>query len=324
MNFHYLADLTFAGSVTWYRYGNLGVQLFFIISGFVIVQSLHGKTLREFATGRFIRLFPLFWLLCTITYLVTFIASPGSHLPFHDYLVNMTMLPDIYIGYYGHGGLIDASYWTLTVELLFYVGIGICCYLFSYKNIRYVLAGWLMLSMIAFAYNLDQDFYVKLLLVRHASYFIFGSALALIATKQARNVLEKYFDWLLLAASAICSIVIHKRALSEYLFPHPFDVSIITILLIIFFIGIPILVYMSRYVKNPRVIHGLAILGGLTYPIYLLHQRIGNVVIGYFTTRYYIPWDMFAIIFEIIIIAAAYVIYVQDKKIRTWLQKKLS
>ena len=36
MNFHYLFGQT--GDLEWYRYGNLGVQLFFIISGFVIVR----------------------------------------------------------------------------------------------------------------------------------------------------------------------------------------------------------------------------------------------------------------------------------------------
>lgn len=177
--------------------------------------------------------------------------------------------------------------------------------------------------MIAFAYHIDHDFYVKLFLVRHAPYFVFGSALALIATRQAKHFLEKYFDWLLLAASAAYAIIIHKRALAEYLFPHPFDATIVTMLLILFFITIPILVYVSRYVENPRVIQGLAILGGLTYPIYLLHQRIGNVIMGYFTTTYYIPWNIFAISFELFIIAAAYVIYIQDKKIRAWLREKL-
>ena len=234
-----------------------------------------------------------------------------------------TLLPDVINGFFGHGGLIDASYWTLTIEFLFYAGIGIFCSLFSYKNIRYFLTAWLVFSIAAFLYHIDQNFYVKLFLVRHASYFIFGSALALIATKQARNIYEKYFDWLLLFVSSVYSVYIHQEAIPPYPNPNPFDTNIVTILLIVFFVSIPILVYLSRYVKNPKIIRGLAIVGGLTYPLYLLHQRIGNVAINYFTNIYNIPWNNFAIGFEVFIILIAYILYLQDKKIRAWLRKKL-
>ena len=324
MNFHYLGGLELSSGLSWYRYGNLGVELFFIISGFVIVQSLHGKTLKEFTTGRFIRLFPLFWILCTATYVLTLIVPHASHLNFSEYLVSITMLPNVINGITDHSTvLIDASYWTLTIELLFYAGIGIFSSLFSYDKIRYFLITWLGLSMLAFAYHIDQNFYVKLFLVSYASYFIFGSALALIATKQANNLYEKYFDWTLLFVSALYSIYIHPVAISPYTTPNPHDMNIITILLVIFFIGVPILVYLSRYVKNTRILRGIMILGGLTYPLYLLHQRIGNVVINYFTNIYSIPWNIFAIGFEVFIIIVAYVLYLQDKKMRVWLRKKL-
>ena len=323
MNFHYLAGLELSTSLSWYRYGNLGVQLFFIISGFVIVQSLHGKTLEEFATGRFIRLFPLFWILCTATFLLTILVPHTSHVSFHGYLANMTMIPDVINGFLGHGSLVDASYWTLTVELLFYIGIGLFCHIFSYKNIRYFLTVWLLFSAFAFMMHIDQNFYVKLFLVRHASYFIFGSALALIATKQAKNIFEKCLDWGLLVIAAVYSVLIHTRAIPAYVTPNPRDAGIITILLIIFFVAIPVIVYLSSYVKNPRLIRILAVIGGLTYPVYLLHQRVGNIAINYFTNRFNIPWNTFAIWFELVIIAAGYLIYVQDKKLRKWLQKKL-
>lgn len=324
MNFHYLLVLGLSANLHWYRYGNLGVQLFFIISGFVIVQSLKGKSLKQFAAGRFIRLFPLFWILCTFTYLLTLTVPGANYLHFTEYLRSMTMLGDIFNGIVGLGSLIDPSYWTLAVELIFYCGIGIFMYIFSYRNIRYFLAVWLVVSALAFAYHIDENFYIKLALVRHASYFIFGSTLALLAMKEARNLIEKYFDWGLLFISAFFSIYIHTRAIPAYITPNPLDNTIVTILLIIFFISIPMLVYLSRYVKNPRVTAGLMILGGLTYPLYLLHQRIGNVLINYGTSIYNISWNIFAICFEVFIIWVAYLLYVQDKRMRMWLKNKLT
>ena len=75
-------------------------------------------------------------------------------------------------------------------------GIGIFVYFSSYKNIRYFLSIWVLISIMAFILYIDENFYVKLLLVRHAPYFVFGSALALIVAKEAKNLFEKYFQWI--------------------------------------------------------------------------------------------------------------------------------
>lgn len=321
MNFHYF--LGASGSLTWYRYGNLGVQLFFIISGFVIVQSLYGKSIKDFAIGRFIRLFPLFWILCSATFLITLVVPHTVHVSLGDYAGSMTMLGDQVSGLVGHGNLVDSSYWTLGIELLFYCGIALFVAFFSYKRIRYLLGGWLLFSMTAFALHIDGNFYVTLLLVRHASYFVFGGALALIATSHVQSRSERYLDWTLLFGSAIFALVIESRSLAPYITPHPLDTIMVTALQILFFIGVPMLVYVSRYVKNPQIIRLLAILGGLTYPLYLLHQRLGNTTMNYVAPFLHTTWANLAIGFEILIIAIAYVVYTQDKKMRSWLKKKL-
>ena len=322
MNFHYLFNQT--GDLEWYRYGNLGVQLFFIISGFVIVQSLKGKILKDFATGRFLRLFPLFWILCTATYIITLIIPHTATVNFTEYLRSMTMFGDLFNGIVGYTRLIDPSYWTLTVELIFYIGIGIFAYFFSDKKIRYFLSFWLVFGALAFLFRVDHNFYVKLLLVRHASYFVFGGALALIATKQAKNIFEKYFDWSLLFASSIFATYIHPRALEPYYTVNPLDTKIITGLHVLFFIIVPILVYLSAYIKDTRIIRFLAILGGITYPLYLLHQKIGNAILNFVISNYdKVSWSNLSIGFEVVIIFVAYVVYLQDKKLRTWLRTKL-
>ena len=317
MNFHYLFGQT--GDLEWYRYGNLGVQLFFIISGFVIVQSLYGKSLKSFAVGRFIRLFPLFWILCTATYIITLVVPNTATVNFTEYLRSMTMFGDLFNGIVGYTRLIDPSYWTLTVELIFYIGIGIFAYFFSNKNIRYFFGFWLVLSAIAFIFRADHNFFVKLLLVRHASYFAFGGALALLAMKQAKNLFEKYFDWTLLFVSAGYATYIHPLALEPYYTVNPSDTNIITSLHIVFFIAVPILVYLSPRVKNMKVISLLAVLGGITYPLYLLHQRIGNTLLNFAKSHTDISWTNLSIGFEVVIIFVAYIVYLQDKKMRAWL-----
>lgn len=323
MNFHYLFGNAENADLQWYRYGNLGVQVFFIISGFVIVQSLKGKSLKEFAANRFIRLFPLFWVLCTLTYVLTiFLPDVRYALHFTDYIRSMTMLGDVFNGIIGPATLIDPSYWTLTVELIFYIGIGTFVHFFTHGNIRYFLLAWLLLSMGAFALHIDESFYVKLLLVRHASYFIFGAALALVTTGEARSTLHRLVDRMLLLASALFATYIHTSALPAYTTPNPYDSMIISVLHVAFFLGIPALVYLSGYITSDRLIQGLAIVGGLTYPLYLLHQRIGNMLIDLTTGIAPVSWLTLVMCFEVVIIGVAYFAFILDTRMRTWIKKR--
>ncbi|MEW2417253.1 acyltransferase [Streptomyces sp. NPDC046866] len=98
-------------------YGWLGVELFFLVSGFVICMSAWGRTAGEFAVSRISRLFPAYWAAVAFTSAVLF-AWPEVRgvKAFRDVVVNLTML---------QGGMavphIDDAYWTLFVELKFYV-----------------------------------------------------------------------------------------------------------------------------------------------------------------------------------------------------------
>lgn len=89
--------LEYAAHVT--RYGYLGVELFFIISGFVILWSAQGKSAASFAVSRFARLYPAFWaamLLTSACYLLLGPYAPqvsGQEVSLHRLLANATMMP---------------------------------------------------------------------------------------------------------------------------------------------------------------------------------------------------------------------------------------
>lgn len=74
--------------------GHLGVHLFFMISGFVILMTAQGATVRGFIASRVSRLYPAFWVGVLLTALVAwathseaFAVTPGQ------VLANMTMVP---------------------------------------------------------------------------------------------------------------------------------------------------------------------------------------------------------------------------------------
>lgn len=280
MSFHYLFGLTAA--LSWYRFGNLGVPLFFIISGFVISYSISNKPLKQFIQGRFLRLAPIFWVICTATYIFTLLMPNGNPVRLPEYFISMTMLGDKLSSALGFGGLVDPVYWSLTVEILFYAGIGLFVYFFSWKNIRYFLWGWLLVSMAAFALHIDNTFAMKTLLVRHASYFIFGATFALIKLTEYTSEKLRNWDLALLTTTAIYSTLISYRALPPYFVINPKDTAIVTLLHPAFFIGFMLLIFYSRYITSKNALSFFMILGGITYPLYLIHQTVGRTLLNFF------------------------------------------
>lgn len=319
MSFHYF--LWYSGDLHWYRYGNLGVPLFFIISGFVISQSVAHTSTKAFALGRFIRLFPLFWIMCTITYTFTLLMSNGNPVLFPEYLVSMTMLGEKLGNLLGYVRLVDPAYWSLVIELLFYTAIGLFVYFFKWKNIRWFTALWFMITAVAFAFHKDNNFIAKTLLVRHASYFLFGITLMLIVSSAYANIRLKVYDYLFLITIGLYGTLISYRALPPYLTPHPLDTMIVAILQVVFFITVPLLVYLSRFIKNKKWIDISIVIGGLTYPLYLIHQTVGNALIDYFK-NYLTLYERGAIVM-VLMIFLAYIAYFYDKRLRRYLTGKL-
>lgn len=101
--------------------GDTAVSLFFIISGFVILMTLdRSASVVDFAVSRFARLFPIFWACIVVTFYITrWMALAGRQVPVRDALLNATMAPSVF-----GARPVDVVYWTLTVELFFYIIVG--------------------------------------------------------------------------------------------------------------------------------------------------------------------------------------------------------
>lgn len=109
--------------------GRFGVALFFLISGFVVPFSIDGvRPLRHFAISRLFRLYPALWLALLV--LTTTAWLSGDTPRAATLLANMTMAPPLF----GQPWL-STIYWTLFIELLFYVLVAL---LFSAGALRHV------------------------------------------------------------------------------------------------------------------------------------------------------------------------------------------
>ena len=92
-----------------WKYGYLGVGLFFLISGFVILMSVQNKTLSEFIKSRFLRLYPTYWLCLLITYFTIQIAGNELfNISLYELIMNSTMFNGFLQIQY-----VDSVYWSL-------------------------------------------------------------------------------------------------------------------------------------------------------------------------------------------------------------------
>jgi peptidoglycan/LPS O-acetylase OafA/YrhL len=106
--------------------GNWGVVLFLMCSGFILPVSLERQgSLARFWVRRFFRLYPLYWV--NLIILVAFgfgdakaVLSGSTAQSVQFFLANLTMFQ----GFMGIPHMI-ALYWTLTLELLFYLALSL-------------------------------------------------------------------------------------------------------------------------------------------------------------------------------------------------------
>lgn len=100
--------------------GSLGVQLFFIISGYLICESASKHSVAEYAKHRFFRIFPAYWVAMVVDYsLGGFVAAKVVAHPVW-FALSALNLQQLYAAALLEMDVLHVT-WTLTVELMWYL-----------------------------------------------------------------------------------------------------------------------------------------------------------------------------------------------------------
>ncbi|CNE28688.1 putative acyltransferase [Mycobacterium tuberculosis] len=249
------------------HFGYLGVDLFFLISGFVILMSAWGRSVGDFAVSRVARIFPAYWFAVTLA-LVVFLATgyspPGSDDPLTPYLPNMTMLqPSLGMPH------MEIVYWTLWIELHFYVLIAVIVWRgITYRSCVAFMVVWLLCAL--FATGAQSRPFMVLLIPQWAPYFIAGMAFFLIHRFGSNLVL-----WLITAACwGLCVYNRTSTAVGVLFWPGVGNAVLTGAVTLMFLIMAMVATHQFEMVRW----RGLTVLGALTYPLYLVHETIGRAL----------------------------------------------
>ncbi|MFI0450833.1 acyltransferase family protein [Actinomadura sp. 6N118] len=255
------------------QYGNLGVDLFFLISGFVILMSAWGRGVDRFAVSRVVRLFPAYWF-AVVLVLMVYLATGLRWLPADEerrgaleaFLPNMTMLQSGL-----HVQSLEGVYWTLWVELHFYVLVAVA--LLAKRGMTYgrciaFMVAWLLAGV--FAQEVDSTLLMALLVPTWAPYFVAGMAFYLMYRFGPNLALTLIigFSWAL--------ATYHRTTVLNPVLALPETRNLAIPL------GVTLVFAIMWLVSTRRMgwlgVRGATVLGALTYPLYLVHETLGRVV----------------------------------------------
>jgi peptidoglycan/LPS O-acetylase OafA/YrhL len=253
-----------------FKLGSTGVDLFFMISGFVIFRSLNKvKSSKEFIINRVSRLYPTYWTCVSFAFLIISLYAFYKHesIPLLQYLANMTMFQ-----YYLKQPNLDGPYWTMIIEMIFYIAILL---LFHFKKIKYVnqIALSIIIATALFVSVLHSAFVKTLTEVIPLLQFLplFFSGIVFYTIFLQKNRL--YLNYSILFICYVCQI----------LFFVDFERSFITqmeyalMLTLYFFLFILFVHGKLKFIVSKTTLF----LGKISFALYLIHQCI--------TARFIIP-----------------------------------
>jgi peptidoglycan/LPS O-acetylase OafA/YrhL len=256
-------------------YGYLGVQFFFIISGFVICMSSWDRKLGDFFVSRTVRLYPVYWFAVLFSALVVTVMQPiasdiSAIKPPHslsDVLSNLTMLQEA-------AGIphVDSVYWTLWVELRFYLIFAIVVWRgLTYRRVVLFCALWAVASLVASSANISA--LNNIVMPVYSWYFIAGIAFFLIYRFGQTPLLWGMVGlcWLQAQHDAYGATT-YMNGMLKTSMEWRYAATLITV----FFLAIAAVALGWLSWARWR---WLTVAGVLTYPVYLMHQNIGLITI---------------------------------------------
>ena len=257
----------------WTWSGWVGVELFFVVSGYVIAASAARGSAGDFVRRRALRLAPAAWIAATLT---TSVALAAAIAPSGELLARWSAS----MAFWPIADQADHVYWTLGIECAFYLVIAATLK----ARTRAIEPVGLMLAGISLAYWLarggwgaaaSMSRFADLLLLTHGAFFAVGIALSGLAAG-GWSRLRVAMLAIGLAAGG-CEIAAQARYMAGGLGLAAGPLAPLAI----FAAGTVAIAFAGRWrMRDGRLARGVAFAGLATYPLYLTHHRAGAVLIA--------------------------------------------
>jgi len=273
--------------------GMLGVAIFFLISGFVIPMSLERMRPSRFLVARAFRIYPTYIVGLAIVALFVIFAAGRFPWSGNEVMANGTLLRDFSWSRY-----IAPVSWSLEVEIKFYVLCAVIVWLSSLRSSRTLVAVCgLLCGLAAIAAHWANDFaaanvhlgQVASVFREDARYLVF-----MFLGVCFYNLFRRHWGWRRFAATAGVLLGLHVVALGIssdgwFFYVNPLLVDWWQSYLTGY--GIALVIFGSCYLARahlPRA-RPLDFLANVSYPLYIVHQIVGFVLLEVFYKLHPVP-----------------------------------
>ena len=258
----------------WAVYGRLGVPLFFVISGFVLLMSSWGRDVPSFVASRVGRLFPAYWAAVTFSFLLIVYVWPEGATFFNrtvttgSGLLNFTMFQEAF-----NRPVLDGPYWTLWYEARFYALIAVLMLIgMTRTRLLAFCALWPIVGSVA--QNLHSDLIAAALMPDYAPFFA-GGMLLYVIYRDGHDLLT----WLLVGMNLLFAL---NFSLDFYAAALPHEVPWPPTKVMLALVTVACFALVALVTLTPLAnlsARWMTFAGALTYPLYLIHQNLGLYII---------------------------------------------
>lgn len=310
--YHYFGGWTFVDTTLLYPYGDrfaqwplvrdgqVGVNLFFLISGFVIFESLRrSRSPVAFAAKRADRLVLLMLVLSTLSFIVlTVLPTPFLAVRPADLLVSWSFsTPDLWHWLDAEASYIDPAYWTLFVEVRFYVLMAFIWFALGRSEARSVAA----IAALALAAVVGEGLLLGAGVAEGAAaldFVLFPAHISLFACGVLYSRLFRG-DAALWELAALAALVLVGTLRLIGVPDDPGAFFNLLVWLVLFHVAFFALALRPRWVGwlAARPLVGL---GRISYSLYLVHQGVGIALIS----RLPLEWPLWAQLLGVLAVTA--------------------